>query len=144
IENWTDIIPEVANFKTQIGLISQMKVREIGLVNDVGHLRKEIESIKEKESEEIETLKTQLKLKEERLSETRETLRKAKNKIDNTALSGLTFSTGSFSSGLSTDQALTCSKCYKKHTPSGIFYDDICDSCRSLSDNFFSTYPIKK
>ena len=64
IENWTDIIPEVANLKTQIGLISEMKLRQAELEGDISSLNEKIETIKEEGSKEKEELQKSLSDKE--------------------------------------------------------------------------------
>ena len=133
IENWTDIIPEVANIKTQIGLVSEMKETQMQLYSDIEKLTHEIQTVKEKEGEQKEKLKDQLKQKEEALKGTREKLRAAEQKIDNTVLSGLTFSTGSLGASLYSNQKKTCSKCGKEYSPTSLYFDNLCNSCRSVN-----------
>lgn len=93
IENWTDIIPEVHNLKTQIGIITEMKVKESKLEMEIQKLSKEIESIKTEDSDVINSLKTELNEKVIELSETKERLADSEAEIDKGVLSGLTGTT---------------------------------------------------
>jgi hypothetical protein len=55
IEDWQDIIPEVANLKTQIGVIGQLQARESRLADQVSQINGELESVQaEKTSQEGE------------------------------------------------------------------------------------------
>lgn len=135
IENWTDIIPEVANLKTQIGLVSEMKLRQAELEGDISALNKKIETVKEEGSKQKDELQKRLSDKESDLSKTRQKLREAESKINTSVLSGLTSSpvtlgTGSYLYG-STVLGNTCSRCGKLHLSSGIFSDGLCDDCRN-------------
>lgn len=142
IENWTDIIPEVANLKTQIGLVSEMKLRQIELENDISTLNKEIETIKEEGSKQKEDLHKRLIDKENDLSNTRKKLRETESKINTTVLSGLTSSSvtlGSSSYLYGKSMLGECGKCGKFDTSSIIFSDGLCDNCRSSRGLLFTT-----
>ena len=142
IENWTDIIPEVANLKTQIGLVSEMKLRQIDLENDISSLNKEIEIIKEGGSKQKEDLHKRLIDKENDLSDTRKKLRETESKINTTVLSGLTSSSvslGSRSSLFGNSMLGECKKCRKLDTSSIIFFDGLCNNCRSSGGLLFTT-----
>ncbi|HDZ04671.1 hypothetical protein LCGC14_0354350 [marine sediment metagenome] len=136
IENWTDIIPEVANVKTQIGLISEMKNKEGILSKDIEDLHKEIESAKEEGSEEANKLREQLSSKSKQLEKTHAKLKDAEYKINNTALSGITSYTGSLGSSFLSSQKTNCSKCGKEYLSAGYFMDDVCSQCNPKSKNF--------
>lgn len=142
IENWTDIIPEVANLKTQIGLVSDMKLRQIELENDISTLNKEIETIKEEGSKQKEDLHKRLIDKENDLSDTRKKLRETESKINTTVLSGLTSSyvtPGSSASLYGNTMLGECKKCGKLDTSSIIFSDGLCNNCRSSGGLLFTT-----
>jgi len=90
IENWTDIIPEVANLKTQIGLISDMKIKQVDLEKDISQLQQEILNVKTEEGKQKEALEKKLVAKESELSNTKDKLKDAERKIETSLLSGLT------------------------------------------------------
>tara|TARA_R110000744_G_scaffold311116_4_gene418715 strand:+ start:131 stop:994 length:864 start_codon:yes stop_codon:yes gene_type:complete len=142
IENWTDIIPEVANVKTQIGLISEMKNREGILSKDIDTLYKEIESVKEEGSEVVGKLQKELGVKSKQLENTHAKLKEAEYRINNTALSGITAYTGSLGSNLTINQKTNCSKCGKEYLSSGYFLDDVCYECKPLSKFNASGFPL--
>lgn len=141
IENWTDIIPEVANLKTQIGVISQMKLKQTDLEDDISALNKKIEKEKEEDSKEKEELQKKLKNKEAELNTTREKLNKAESKINTSVLSGLTSSTlntaGSYLIGSNLSNS-HCSKCGKLYLSSEIYPDKLCDDCRPKNRLFMN------
>lgn len=143
IENWTDIIPEVANLKTQIGLISEMKLRQAELEGDISSLNEKIETIKEEGSKEKEELQKSLSDKELNLIETRQKLKNAESKMNGSVLSGLT----STQYALGTNSHFygsnfldnTCSQCGKLHLSSVGFSDNLCSSCRTNKGLFVKT-----
>lgn len=90
IENWTDIIPEVENIKTQIGLISDMKIREVELKNDISDLSGKITAITKEGSQLKDELLEKLTAKENELAQTKEKLKKAEISVNESILSGLT------------------------------------------------------
>lgn len=89
IENWTDIIPEVANLKTQIGIISDLKLNEDKLEKEISTLTETIQSVQEKESKQTEELKSNLRVKEAELLKAKRDLVTAESKINTSVLSGL-------------------------------------------------------
>ncbi|MEI7509035.1 MAG: hypothetical protein WCJ62_06170 [Flavobacterium sp.] len=92
IENWTDIIPEVENLKTQVGVITEMKINEAQLENDVSNLKASLATEKELgESQNKEMLK-KIFDSEKALVDMRLKLSAAENKLNSTVLSGLTSS----------------------------------------------------
>lgn len=141
IENWTDIIPEVANLKTQIGLISEMKLKQTELEDDISTLNIKIEKEKEEGSKEKNELQKRLKNKETELYTTREQLNKAENKINTSVLSGLTSSAltnaGSYLLGNNYSN-FGCSNCGKIYLNSVLYADKLCDDCRSRNSLFMN------
>lgn len=91
IENWTDIIPEVENIKTQIGLISDMKMKQVNLEDDIVNLKKQIVASKVDGDKQYEDLKAILNSKEEELISTKQRLESSEIKINTSVLSGLTY-----------------------------------------------------
>lgn len=89
IENWTDIIPEVENMKTQIGLITDMINTESLLQQEILGLNKNLEAEKEK-GKQNNDMQNLLKEKEAELTEVKRKLTIADNKFNETVLSGLT------------------------------------------------------
>jgi len=144
IENWTDIIPEVENLKTQIGVISSMKIRETELQGDIENLNSKIVEIAEVESKEKMQLKSKLYDKEKDLNKTKEELREAERKLNTTVLSGLTAS-GAYSVGARFGISNfgttvdSCGRCGKSYSPNGIFADNLCDDCRANPRSFVMT-----
>jgi hypothetical protein len=140
IENWTDIIPEVANLKTQIGLVSEMKLRQVELEGDISTLNKNIETVKEEGSKQKDELQKRLSDKESDLSKTRQKLRDAESKINTSVLSGLTSSpiTLGASPHLNSSALFRnkCSQCGNKYLSSNLFSDGKCDDCRSKTAIF--------
>lgn len=90
IENWTDIIPEVENMKTQIGLITDMINTESLLQQEILGLNKNLETEKEKKGKQNNDMQNLLKEKEAELTEVKRKLTIADNKFNETVLSGLT------------------------------------------------------
>lgn len=146
IENWTDIIPEVANLKTQIGLVSEMKMRQAELEGDISNLNNKITTVKEEGSKQKEELQKKLVDKETDLSKTRQKLREAESKINTSVLSGLTSTPITIGSGSGSYLygnviGSICKKCGKTHFSSGLYADGLCDNCRSSSGLVFTTKP---
>lgn len=135
IENWTDIIPEVANLKTQIGLVSEMKLRQNEIQGDISALNKKIETVTEEGSKQKDELQKRLSEKESDLSKTRQKLREAESKINTSVLSGLTSSPVTLGSGSylfgSTVPSKTCSRCGKLHLSTALSSDGLCNDCRT-------------
>jgi hypothetical protein len=140
IENWTDIIPEVANLKTQIGLVSEMKLRQAELEGDISTLNKNIETVKEEGSKQKDELQKRLSDKESDLSKTRQKLRDAESKINTSVLSGLTSSPITLGTGSYLNSSIIlnnkCSQCGKLYLPSDVFSDGKCNDCRSKTGLF--------
>jgi hypothetical protein len=140
IENWTDVIPEVENLKTQIGLISEIKSQKVALETEISSLIIDIETIKEEESKEKDELRKRLIEKESDLLKTRKSLATAENKINASILSGIT--SGSSLMGVSNvmyGSTGLCTKCGKWKTGINIFSDGLCDECRSGTQQFISS-----
>lgn len=142
IENWTDIIPEVANLKTQIGLVSEMKFRQAELENDISSLNLQIETVKEEGSKEKNELKKLLSDKESDLNKTKRKLQETESKINTSVLSGLTssFFTLGTSNNLYGSSVLgnICRKCKKVYQPNTLLSDGLCDECRTSPGLFVS------
>jgi predicted nucleic acid-binding Zn-ribbon protein len=140
IENWTDIIPEVANLKTQIGIISEMKLTQAELEGDITILNKKIETTKKEGSKEKEELQIQLADKELDLNKTRQKLREAESKINTSVLSGLTSSSIAIgtSSNLygSTMINNQCRKCGRILITTSMVSDGLCADCSNKSGIF--------
>ncbi len=143
IENWTDIIPEVANLKTQIGLVSEMKLRQSELEGDISILNKKIETVTEEGSKQKDELQKRLSEKESDLSKTRQKLREAESKINTSVLSGLTSSPVTLGSGSylfgSTVLSNTCSRCGKLNLSTALLSDGLCNDCRTKTGLFVTT-----
>jgi hypothetical protein len=93
IENWTDIIPEVHNLKTQIGILTEMKSKESNLELEIQKLNKELESVKEEDSDAIKALKTDLDAKVTELTLTKKKLVLKEAEMDKGIFSGFTGAT---------------------------------------------------
>lgn len=79
IENWTDIIPE-ADIKTQIGLISELKLSLHRKEEDLTVLNTELQDTKGESSEERNRLEVEMKEKEKQISHLEREI--TKRKID--------------------------------------------------------------
>lgn len=71
IENWIDILPEVADFTTQIGLISELKMSREALEKDISNLNQHMATMKEDGSKQKQELEKKLSEKEIDLTETK-------------------------------------------------------------------------
>ena len=89
IEEWQDIIPEAANLKTQIGLLSDLKVRQVSLEQQVTIAWNELDEAKAQSEDEKEVLTGQLREKENELSQVKKELRNKEAEIGSSVLSGL-------------------------------------------------------
>lgn len=87
IEDWTDIIPEVENVKSQIGLISELKSEVISKETEIVRLKEE--------SGQNNALQSKLESKEKELQTLKSKLANAEAKISNGLLSGITVNSGS-------------------------------------------------
>lgn len=92
IENWTDIIPEVENLKTQIGVITEMKLKEAQLESDVSILNNSLVTEKKLGEAQKREMQTNIIETERELVEMKKKLINAESKLNNTVLSGLTSS----------------------------------------------------
>ena len=81
IEEWQDIIPEAANLKTQIGLISKLKSEQTILFGQMQRLEGELDSTKEQSNEEVEELRMSLREKQEELTKVNNELWKERNRL---------------------------------------------------------------
>jgi hypothetical protein len=86
IEDWTDIIPEVENVKSQIGLISELKIEVVSKQAEIALLKEESGQNKE--------LQEKLENKEKELQSIKAKLATAETKISNGLLSGITVNSG--------------------------------------------------
>lgn len=101
MEDWTDIIPEVENVKSQIGLISDLKLNVVNKQIEIDKLEQVISG---KEIAVIDNLKLQEQLaqNEKQLEILKNKLLAAESKISSGLLSGITTNSGSYgTSGLS-------------------------------------------
>jgi|GEM_PF-815913 len=145
IENWTDIIPEVEDFKTQIGLISNMKTKQAELEIDILNLTHQITNVETEGTKQNEELQKMLADKETDLIKTKKKLKEAESKVNTSLLGGLTSVTNSsILAGLTTSspQSLnslyntssfgfsTCTKCGKSYYRGGIIDDGVCINCK--------------
>jgi len=94
IENWTDIIPEIGNIKTQIGVLSEMKLKVLELDGEIKKSKKDIESVKEIEGKRKEELVKELKTRENELSKARAKLLEKEDELNRSVLGGI-FPSGS-------------------------------------------------
>ena len=148
IEEWQDIIPEAAQWKTQIGVISDLKNDRLVLVSEISRLQVTLEDHGKKSSidqEQLEKLKSDLQQKEKELSSVNAKLKKSESKLSNSVVGGLIFQqntdpksllrTGNADSVVGTLK--TCTRCGNSSFSQGItlgLYDDgICESCRRNS-----------
>lgn len=100
IENWTDIIPEVNNVKSQLGIISDKINEQDSIAKELDILKTKLDESQNQLSEgskENEELKTSITEKENELIKIRKELRVAENKYNTSILSGLRGPTGSIS-----------------------------------------------
>ena len=140
IENWTDIIPEVANLKTQIGLVTEMKSEKLDLEEDIKMLKVKLRNGEEK-TKEREELQKLLIEKEEELARTKDRLKNKEKRFNTTVLSGLTSGLNTsiidsssldidISKYIKIDNEKKCASCGKPFTDNGIVSNDKCESCR--------------
>lgn len=145
IENWTDIIPEVEDFKTQIGLISNMKTKQSELEIDILTLTHQITNVETEGTKQNEELQKMLAYKESDLIKTKKKLREAESKVNTSLLGGLTSVTNSsILAGLTTSSPQyglslyntslsgysICSKCSRCYYRGGIIDDGVCINCK--------------
>lgn len=97
IENWTDIIPE-ADVKTQIGLLSKLKLEVEDRTAELILLNEELEKTKDKSLEDKESLKKEIVNRENELKKTRRELTEQSYEVQTNLFS----STGSVMMGTST------------------------------------------
>lgn len=139
IENWTDIIPEVDNVKTQIGLVSDMKVQLEKLYGDISELNDQMLQ----GSNEKDELKRIAASKEDELKKTLNELKAAETKINASVLSGLAGSQGPIGERVSPHERIkivepnanirlfnSCKKCGRLYTDFGNS-DGYCERCQS-------------
>ncbi|HLC06247.1 MAG TPA: hypothetical protein VJK02_24695 [Anaerolineales bacterium] len=88
IEEWQDVIPDAANLGTQIGLISEMKGKELLLQQEVSNLRNELEQAKEQSAGEADRLRGDLGKKEAELSRVESKLRDLQTVFNRSVLAG--------------------------------------------------------
>lgn len=141
IENWTDIIPEVANIKTQIGVISGMKLKYVELQKEISNLNQEITKNKEEGSKQKNELHKILSDKEIELTKTKQKLSEAESKINTSVLSGLTgpqITVGSTGSLLYDFPAGKCKKCGEELSTMLLDEYGLCEECRLENITGFS------
>ncbi len=90
IEEWQDIIPEAANVKTQIGMITTLKRDLEGYSTQVGALQSELAANQSRSKDEYQTLQTQLLQMRAKFEATNGRLKEAERKLASSPLSGLT------------------------------------------------------
>ena len=90
IENWTDIIPEVENLKTQIGVITEMKIKESQLENEIENLKNNLSLTEELGETQKQELQANILEIQNLLSDTKNKLVNAETKLNSTVLSGIT------------------------------------------------------
>lgn len=95
MEDWTDIIPEVENIKSQIGFISNLKLDVVDKQIEIRKLQEESER-KETVAADNLKLKEQLMSKEKELNSLKSKLNAAEFKISSGLLSGITTNSGSY------------------------------------------------
>lgn len=133
IENWTDILPEAANFKTEIGLVSNLKQHQVALGCEIDKLNEDIKNLQQSESDEKEKLQEKLKQKEEELSNTRKKLRDKENELNKSIFSGITsapMTIGTSSFGAQNTYS-KCRKCGTFFLNDSQFFQDKCPNCRN-------------
>ena len=84
IENWVDIIPE-ADVRTQIGMITALKIESTNLQKEIVNMRAELERSKNESQDE----KQKVKEKEEQLEKVKKELKEKNNNLNSSILSGL-------------------------------------------------------
>jgi len=160
IEEWQDIIPEAAQWKTQIGVISDLKNDRLVLVSEISRLQVTLEDHGKKSSidqEQLEKLKADLKQKEHELISVNTKLKRSESKLSNSVVGGLVFqqNTDQKSSiragnvGSVVGILKNCIRCGVSYfsteiAPSAgdaLYNDGICESCRrnSTSLTFISS-----
>lgn len=131
IENWTDIIPEVENFKTQIGVITDLKINKSDLEADIVELKKHLASVKEKATMQKEELRQELSDKEAELLRTEQKLREKENEIN---MGGLILPIKTFESGDNLISKLyeTCASCGEIYYNEGrLANENKCPNCQN-------------
>lgn len=92
IEEWQDIIPEVANVKTQIGVISEIKRERTELQEKISGLSEEISEVRDRsdeKSDEVKILSKELEAKQIELRKVNRNLREMEDRLNRSVLSGL-------------------------------------------------------
>lgn len=87
IEEWQDIIPEAANLKTQIGVLSDLKVQQLTLEQQVADTRSDLIETKTQSQGEKDRLNGQLREKEHELSRVKSELRRKESELGSTITS---------------------------------------------------------
>lgn len=94
IEEWQDIIPEVSDLKTKIGLISDLKSQQTSLIAQIDAMEKQMLASTEQSEGKNQKLQDRLKSKEEELERVRDELRQKRNEINSSSfLTGLSTAT---------------------------------------------------
>lgn len=132
IENWTDIIPEVENFKTEIGLVSSLKTHQNTLICEIDKLQEDITKIQQTESEEKSKLEEKLNQKTKELDKTKSDLRNKEQELNKSIFSGLTSAPVSIgtSSYVSSKSQRICSSCGITFMDDGLLLHSNCPKCR--------------
>jgi hypothetical protein len=75
-ESWIDVVPEMADIHTQIGMITDLKEKYSSLEEDYESVNIELEAIRNESDEEVAALKSEKRKIERELQETRTELRR--------------------------------------------------------------------
>lgn len=89
VEEWQDIIPEVANLKTQIGLISELKNERVRLIEEISRLKDLVNEAQQQPStdqEQWKTLLAWLKKKEQELERVTQRLKREGTTLSNSIM----------------------------------------------------------
>lgn len=81
IEEWQDIIPE-ANIKTQIGILTDLKVQQLSLEQQISKSQDELAETRAQSEDDRERLTNQLKKKEGELREVKSKFQQKKHELD--------------------------------------------------------------
>lgn len=131
IENWTDVIPE-ADIRTQIGVISELRLEIDAIKDDREKLQEELEDIKGRSEEREQVLRAQIEEKERKETELRrklsvQSLRGLNQGLG--ALSGGSLLSSNFSGAIAKALGPYCPICHQGVSQEQIDAGDPCPRC---------------
>jgi hypothetical protein len=151
IEEWQDIIPEVANLKTQIGVISELNTRMMAIQQERTALELKLDEERkksDKDQAQLQLLQHQVKQKEKELKQVTEQRDAQRDRFSSTIIGDISTSSGllytaaphNLNVNLSSTLTKTCASCGQRipYVHSLDINSNICPKCGKNS-NFYLT-----